>query len=127
MNLLFIALGGAFGSAFRYLTIELITKNIEIQKFPLGVFFVNIFGCLLAGIFYFFLIKHFNSINLHFKNFVLIGFLGGFTTFSAFSLDFFRLFTAEHFTQAFAYAIFSVILSILAMFFGFYFSKLIFS
>lgn len=127
MNLLFVALGGAIGSGFRYLTIELMTHNIAINKFPLGVFFVNILGSLLAGILYFFLIKHFAHIHVYFKNFMMVGFLGGFTTFSAFSLDFFRLFTAGHFASAFAYAVFSVILAILALFFGFYLSKLIFS
>jgi CrcB protein len=128
MNLLIIALGGAIGSISRYLSFELITKNfLTLAKFPLATFFVNVFGSLLAGILYYFIIKNFDYFNPHLKNFLLVGFLGGFTTFSAFSLDFFRLFTAGQTLQAFIYAISSVVLAILALFFGFYLSKLIFS
>lgn len=82
---------------------------------------------MLAGILYYFVIKNFDNFDPRLKNFLLVGFLGGFTTFSAFSLDFFRLATAGQYSQAAIYAISSVLLSILALFFGFYSTKLIFS
>ena len=131
MNIILIAIGGALGSIARYLSSDLITKIfIKSQSFPtsfpIGTFFVNVFGCTLAGVCYFFVIKYFSNFDLRLKNFLFVGFLGGFTTFSAFSLDFFRLFEASQFSQAFIYAIFSLLFSILAIFFGFYFSKLIF-
>ncbi len=127
MNLFLIAFGGALGSVVRYLSSETITKIIiSSTKFPWNTFFVNVVGSLMAGILYYFVIKNFDSFDWRLKNFFFTGFLGGFTTFSAFSLDFFRLTTAGQYTQAFVYVIASVILAILALFFGFYASKLIF-
>jgi CrcB protein len=132
MNLLLIAIGGALGSVARHLSSEIIifyfsrAQNFQ-QNFPWGTFLVNVFGSMLAGILYYFVIKNFDNFDPRLKNFLFVGFLGGFTTFSAFSLDFFRLATAGQYPQALAYAIASVTLSILALFFGFYSMKLIFS
>lgn len=130
LNILLIAIGGAFGSILRYLSSELFLKLAKSGQvsavFPYGTFFVNIFGSFLAGIIYYFVIKNFNSFDLRFKNFLIAGFLGGFTTFSAFSLDFFRLITAGHHLQAFIYAASTLLLAILAVFFGFYIMRLIF-
>lgn len=127
MNLLLIAIGGALGSVSRYLSCEAITYFFRAQIFPWGVLFVNVFGSLLAGILYYFMIKYFDIFNPKLKNLLLVGFLGGFTTFSAFCLDFFRLTTAGQYFQAFSYAGLSVTLAIAALFLGFYLTKLIFS
>lgn len=128
INTLVIALGGALGAVLRHLSFVVIIRNYwVIGKFPTTTMFVNVFGSLLAGILYYFIIRNFDSFNPHWKNFLMFGLLGGFTTFSAFSLDFFRLFTAGEVLQAFIYALVSVILAILALFFGYYLSKLIFS
>ena len=129
LNLLLIATGGALGSVARYLSCEIITNlsRSSFAKFPWGTFFVNIAGSMIAGIIYYFIIRNFDNFDLRLKNFLLVGFLGGFTTFSAFSLDFFRLFSAGQYPQALFYAISSVTLAILALFFGFYSTKLIFS
>ena len=121
MNFLLIAIGGACGSALRHL----IQISIIAGKFPLGTFLVNVLGSMLAGAAYYFVIKYFDTIDPRLKNFIFAGFLGGFTTFSAFSLDFFRLFSAGNYSQAFLYALATVTLSILALFFGFYLTKLI--
>jgi CrcB protein len=131
-NIILIAIGGALGSVTRYLSSEAILKiNISLTKFPssfpAGTFFVNVVGSLIAGILYYFVIKNFDNFDPRLKNFLFVGFLGGFTTFSAFSLDFFRLATAGQYSQAAIYAIASVSLAILALFFGFYSTKLIFS
>lgn len=128
MNILLIGLGGALGAILRYLTSEAITRNFTAAtRFPLATFFVNVFGCFIAGIIYYFIIKNFVQFDARLKNFLLIGLLGGFTTFSAFSLDFFRLATAGQNLQAVVYALSSVIISIAALFFGFYSAKLLFS
>ncbi len=82
---------------------------------------------MLAGIAYYFVIKNFDNFDPRLKQFLFAGFFGGFTTFSAFSLDFFRLTTAGQYSQAFIYAAASVSLAILALFFGFYTTKLIFN
>ncbi|MBP7709658.1 MAG: fluoride efflux transporter CrcB [Rickettsiales bacterium] len=132
MHLILIAIGGALGSVTRYLSSELILQivkfnNSSLAKFPWPTFCVNVLGSLLAGAAYFFVIKNFDNFDPRLKNFLFVGFLGGFTTFSAFSLDFFRLATAGQYSQALLYALASVTISILALFFGFYLSKLIFS
>ncbi|NBV07067.1 MAG: fluoride efflux transporter CrcB [Proteobacteria bacterium] len=131
MNLILIAIGGALGSVARYLSFEAIfriTKSMQFAcNFPWGTFFVNAVGSLFAGVVYYFVIKNFQSFDPRLKSFLIVGFLGGFTTFSAFSLDFFRLVTAGQYLQAFAYISLSVILAILALFFGFYATKLIIS
>jgi CrcB protein len=119
MNLLLIAIGGASGSVLRYL----FSLFLEAGKFPLATFTVNVVGSLFAGIAYFFVIKHFDAIDPRFKNFLFVGFFGGFTTFSAFSLDFFRLFIAGNYLQAFVYALSTLIISLLAVFLGFYFCR----
>jgi CrcB protein len=131
MNILLIAIGGALGAITRYLSCEAITTSYRLQNistnFPAATFFVNVLGSLIAGVLYYFVIKNFDNFDPRLKNFLFAGFLGGFTTFSAFSLDFFRLFTAGQYPQAFLYASCSVIFSILAIFFGFYLTKIIFS
>ena len=133
-NIFLIAIGGALGSVTRYLAIEFFTKNFMKNfsanfpsNFPWPVFFVNIIGSMLAGILYYFMIRYFDSFDVRIKNLVMIGFLGGFTTFSTFSLDFFRLFTAGQIGLALTYTIASVTISITALFFGFYLTKLILS
>ena len=130
LNILLVAIGGALGSVTRYLTIELFTRHFIRNlpaHFPWPVFLVNIIGSLLAGILYYFMIKYFDHFDIRIKNLLMIGFLGGFTTFSTFSLDFFRLFTAGQIGLALTYALSSVTISILALFFGFYLTKLIFA
>jgi CrcB protein len=132
MNLLLIAIGGALGSIARYLSSEAIislvkTNNSLVAKFPWGTFFVNVLGSMIAGILYYFVIKNFDNFDPRLKAFLFAGFLGGFTTFSAFSLDFFRLASAGQYSQALLYTFASVAISIMALFFGFYSTKLIIS
>ncbi len=131
MNLILIAIGGALGSVSRYLSSEAIVRLAKLLHFPCnfpwGTFFVNVTGSMIAGVVYYFVVKNFNSFDPRLKNFIIVGFLGGFTTFSAFCLDVFRLTTAGQHLQAFAYVSLSVILAVLALFFGFYATKLIIS
>ena len=129
LNIIIIAFGGACGAVSRYLLSNLITfSNLSrAQNFPYATFIINISGSFLAGVLYYFMIRNSNSFDVQIKNFLLVGFLGGYTTFSAFSLDFFRLFSANQASLAFIYAFSSMLLAILALFFGFYLMKVIFS
>ncbi len=121
-SIFLIAIGGALGSVLRYISYNIFyhAHFFRAHLFPWSTFFVNIFGSFLAGLFYYFMIKHINTLDPRLKNFMLFGVLGGFTTFSAFSLDFFRLFEAGRIEIAFIYAALSVVLAILALFGGFY-------
>jgi CrcB protein len=125
-TLFIVAIGGAIGSSLRflfghYLHYQIKTNSllIDYASFPFVTFFINILGCFFAGIVFAIFNYHLQHPNLN--TFFLAGILGGFTTFSAFSLDFLRLFLATQYWQAFIYAISSVFFSVLAMFAGYYF------
>ena len=131
LNISAIIFGGALGSLSRYILSEFVTNFIKfnyinLSRFPWGTFLVNVLGSLIAGFIYFLIIRNFDNFNFHLKNFLLTGFLGGFTTFSALSLDFLRLSVSGNYLQAFSYIFLSLFLSILAVFFGFYLAKIIF-
>jgi CrcB protein len=129
LTIFFVAIGGAFGSCLRFLLGWYFTYNIKTNSlligyssFPFNTLLINIIGCFLAGIAFAFFNYHLNNYNL--KTFILIGFLGGFTTFSAFSLDFLRLFLATQYWQAIIYAFSSLFFSLLAVFMGYYLVKI---
>ncbi len=129
INTLLIAFGGALGAVSRHFSYEVIMKLIRGSQYaglPVATIFVNVLGSLLAGVFFYFMVKNFDNFDMRYKNFLLFGFLGAFTTFSAFSVDFFRLFQAGNYLVAFFYVFFSVILAILAVFFGYYLMKVLF-
>ena len=120
-----VAIGGAFGSCLRFLLGWYFTYHTKTNtlltgysSFPFNTFFINVLGCFIAGVAFAFFNYHLNHYNL--KTFFLVGLLGGFTTFSAFSLDFLRLFLANQYWQAIIYAFSSLFFSLLAMFAGYY-------
>lgn len=109
-----IALGGGLGSAARFGVNHAVSQWLG-NGFPWGVMFINILGSFLMGI----AIAKFaqiDGLSQEFRSFVTTGFLGGFTTFSAFSLDFVTLWERGDLIQAFAYMLASVICSVLALF-----------
>jgi len=129
INIFLIALGGSIGSLLRYFSSNYITKIIRFSNYahiPFNTIFINVVGCFLAGIVYYFSIKHFDNFDSKYKNFLFVGIFGSYTTFSTFSIDFFRLFNANLYLTASFYAISSVILSLMAIFFGFYLMKILF-
>jgi len=126
-NLFLVAIGGALGSCLRYLFFEIMVLWSRGNNFPLATVLVNIIGSFLMGALHFFLTNHMGSLSPQTRILLATGVLGGFTTFSAFSLDTFRLINASQYSLALAYIFSSIIFSILAIFLGFYLSKLIFS
>ncbi len=108
-----IAAGGALGAIARY-GVSVGTGQIFGLSFPWGTLIVNILGSFLMGV----LIVKFSQmdgVSQHLKLFLITGFLGAFTTFSAFSLDFITLWERGDILQALGYVLASVILSILAI------------
>lgn len=97
-----IALGGALGSVLRFLTLQAVDG-------PIGTLVVNVTGSLLIGVLF---------VTLRQSPLLMTGILGGFTTFSAFSLDALKLYESGQPTQALLYIAASVLLSLLAIALG---------
>lgn len=84
-NILLVGLGGGAGSIFRYLCQKWFAENYS-HSFPWGTFAVNVTGCFLIGIFWGLSFRSFDS-NEQWKLLLMTGLCGGFTTFSAFTLE----------------------------------------
>ena len=109
--MLAIGAGSFIGGVFRYLLTLLIHAKTT-THFPLGTLTVNIIGCFFIGIVIGFFDK--GLVSNEWKLFLATGLLGGFTTFSAFSIETFTLFREGHAGYALLYIIASVILGLLA-------------
>lgn len=114
---LLIALFGAFGTVARFSVVQ-ITPKIFQSTFPIGTLVVNLLGCFLIGLVSGILDTKFISIDENFKNYITIGFLGGFTTFSSFSQDFFTLVNNSNYLLAFIYIFISVFFGLLMFYLG---------
>ncbi|WP_067216441.1 fluoride efflux transporter CrcB [Stappia indica] len=118
MNHLFlVALGGGLGAAGRHL-VNLAALRTFGPGFPAGTLTVNVLGSLAMGLLVGWLASRPEGVGSGLRLFLATGFLGGFTTFSAFSLDAVTLWERGEATTALAYAAVSVIVSILALLAG---------
>ncbi|MDA7946310.1 MAG: fluoride efflux transporter CrcB [Hyphomicrobiaceae bacterium] len=111
-----VALGGAFGAVGRYLVGVGATRFIG-TGFPWGTLIVNVVGSFIMGALIAALALRY-SVSNEMRAFLTVGILGGFTTFSAFSLDFAFLMERKDYGLAMIYLGSSVGLSILALFAG---------
>ncbi|MDQ2635165.1 MAG: fluoride efflux transporter CrcB [Pseudomonadota bacterium] len=121
LHLLLVAAGGAIGASLRHL-VNLASLRLLGPGFPWGTMAINIAGSFAMGVFIELLARRFNASN-ELKLFVATGILGGFTTFSAFSLDFAVLWERGSAAPALAYAIASVVGSLLAIFMGLWLAR----
>ena len=118
MNWLLVFVGGGIGAAARH-GVNLAAARLIGVSFPWGTVIVNVVGSLLMGLIVAFLaFRAHGSWSQHTRLFLTTGFLGGFTTFSAFSLDVALLWERGAQTHAAAYVAGSVLVSIAALFFG---------
>ena len=114
---LLAAFGGAIGSLARYLAVSAAGRAFGIE-FPWGTFGVNVAGSFAIGAIMA-AITHLFDGSSELRVLLVTGFLGGFTTFSAFSFELMQLIERKAFIAALAYAGGSVVLSLLAVFLGY--------
>ena len=114
---LLAAFGGAVGSVARYLAVTAAAR-IYGTDFPWGTLAVNVAGSFAIGAIMAAIAGWFGG-SSELRVLLVTGFLGGFTTFSAFSFEMLTLLQRQAYVAAFAYAAGSVLLSLLAVFLGF--------
>ncbi|MBA2687879.1 MAG: fluoride efflux transporter CrcB [Gemmatimonadaceae bacterium] len=115
MTILWIALGGALGSVLRYGIGDAVQK-FSAKGFPVGTMAVNVVGCLIVGI----LLQRLLNTQAHpaARAFMVVGFCGGFTTFSTFSAETVSLMLGGEMGRATIYVVLSVTLCLLATWAG---------
>lgn len=119
---LLVGLGGGIGSILRYLTSIWVLKRFS-YDFPLATFLVNIAGCLLIGLIVGLSLR-FQWIDQYMKLLLITGFCGGYTTFSAFSLENWGLLETGNYGSILLNIFGSVVLGILAVWGGLMLAKI---
>ncbi len=112
-KILSIAVGGAFGAVARYLINISPLQNL-FQPFPFPTFLINISGSFLIG-FLLILLTDKLAGTESFRLFVIVGFLGAFTTFSTFELELWTLIEEEQYLTAFLYFFLSAAIGFLGV------------
>lgn len=115
-HILLVAAGGALGSVARYLT-GLATLRLLGPGYPWGTLSVNAVGGLLIGMFAELIARRFDG-SPELRLFIVTGVLGGFTTFSAFSLEVTTMAERGDYLTALGYVLASVVISVAAVFAG---------
>ena|SRR5688572_997746 len=112
-----VGLGGALGAMARY-GVGVVVGHLWRNPFPLATLLINIVGSLAMGLLVGWLVRTLPPGQNEIRLFVAVGILGGFTTFSAFSLDVMTLIERGDVIPAVLYALGSVVLSVLALLLG---------
>ena len=115
-HILYIAIGGAVGSVLRYL-VSIGIHALLGRGFPYGTLTVNVIGSFAMGIVYVILLERLSE-SAELRALLLIGLLGAFTTFSAFSIETFNLLEGGEIMKAALNVLLSVIICLLAVWTG---------
>ncbi len=123
-HVLIVAAGGAIGAALRHLA-GMTALRVLGPGFPWATLFVNIAGSFIMGLFVAWLAHRASGTSNELRLFVATGILGGFTTFSAFSLDVALLAERGEMVPAAFYILSSVLIAILALFAGLWLGRIL--
>lgn len=116
---LLVGAGGALGSIARHGLNRLVHQGHLESPFPLGIFLVNVSGSAAIGVLSGVIASGRMELSLEARTFLIVGLLGGFTTFSSFSLDSLALIRGGHLGQAIWNVVGQVGLSLIAVWLGF--------
>lgn len=120
-NIIAIFIGGGFGAVLRYIISYL--SKVLFQMPILGTLSVNLIGCFLIGLVFGLTLDKIQTISPSFRLLITVGFLGGLTTFSTFSLESFELIKSGKITIALLYITSSCILGLLLVSLGYSYTK----
>ncbi|REJ82432.1 MAG: fluoride efflux transporter CrcB [Bacteroidetes bacterium] len=104
---LLVGTGGAVGSVLRFMISNMMYNSVENHSFPWATLMVNLLGSFVIG--FFAGMGHSGLMNINYNLLFISGLLGGFTTFSAFSMESLHMLQMQQFTILFAYIACSLI------------------
>ena len=120
INIFWIALGGALGAILRFISSSFF--NLFYPNLPIGTFFVNVLGSFIIGLLINTLEMR-SSSEIFIKYFLIIGVLGSYTTFSAFSYEVIELYNNKKLLLSIIYILASVFSCIVAAYAGYSINK----
>lgn len=118
----YVAAGGAIGAILRF-GVNMLLKPENESEFPVHTFTINTIGCLFIGIVFAYIVRNTNT--PVFQYFIITGILGGFTTFSSYTMETVYLITKAQETRAALYILLSNVSGIAAAWLGFNLHKLV--
>jgi CrcB protein len=121
--IMIVGIGGALGSVSRFLA-QRGAEQLFATSFPLGTFLVNIIGSFIIGVAYT-LAERGGILTYESRLFIMVGFCGGFTTFSSFSSENLMLMQNGQVFTVLIYTSLSILLGFLAVYLGYIFTNLL--
>jgi len=116
MNYWIVFLGGGLGATLRH-AFNIFGAKVMTTNAPIGTLTINVVGCLLLGLMAGYIAIR-GNISQRFRLFLMTGFMGGFTTFSAFSVEVVSMIERSQYYSALVYGLLTLIISIGATFIG---------
>lgn len=116
-DILFVGLGGGIGSIIRFLTSRITARLVAAQWLFLGTLAANLIGCFFIGILSGWMLSYMPD-NQPFRLLFIVGFCGGYTTFSTFAFENYRLIEMNQWGIFLLYLLASVVLGIIAVWLG---------
>ena len=116
-QIILVGIGGFIGAVFRFLLSGFVHRLVPLSEFPFGTLAVNVVGCLLIGLLNG-LAETRQVIGPELRLFLMIGMLGGFTTFSAFGYETLELIRDAEVSRAMGNVFLQVLLGLVAVWLG---------
>lgn len=116
-DILYVGIGGGIGSIFRFVSSRLVSKYVVAEWLFAGTLVVNITGCFLIGLLSGWMLAH-NPDNQSFRLLFIVGFCGGYTTFSTFAFENLRLIEMNQWGLFTLYTLTSVVVGLFAVWGG---------